>query len=611
MLAGLFLFGISFLLVLVSSYFLTTIIKSKKIENSIFFLVLILISQVIVDIEILSIFKKINSDSLIILNFIVLVVSYRLWDNKGKSHLDFSEFKAIKNKIIQVIKKDKILFFIAIFFVFSSLISLFLVILVPTASPDSLQYHLSRIGMWAQNQTLAHFETTDVRQNIYSVNSEILLLWSKVFLKTDLLFAFLQYFSYFGCLFVLFTFLRYLKISMERTLWAVLIVASLPAAIVESSTTQTNLLVAFLLFVSLYLFIYGVRENSKKALIFSAIAFSIDLGVKYSTFFFVPVFGVIYLLIALRERKNLYYKPIFIFIAASIPSFLILSSYNHILNFLDFGNFFGSQPYIDRLSAPYTINTFMGNIIRYLLLFIDFSGIWFADVLTPLYLGLKDFLFSILGLQNTDGLVFDEIYRINNLVHESFSKFGLLGFLLFLPLVFKYSFTKLKSTNNKTYYLSLLGLVTIGFMLAMSIFMGFCVWNNRFLLTPVMISGAIFAFSYTKKTTNIKILIAIAVIFNFLVIPVFNQTKPFFGVLKMLPEYDFITLRNELRLTHEDYFPEKYNHLYKIVKYLGSVAPDNAKIGIIFSYQDLLYPVFEENPTWNIHQIRYDLLAKV
>ncbi|OGH99332.1 MAG: hypothetical protein A2104_01985 [Candidatus Melainabacteria bacterium GWF2_32_7] len=610
MLSGFFIFGISFLLVLSSSYFLTTVIKPKKFENSIIYLILILVSQVIISIELLSLLKKVNPDSLIVINFLIFLILFKFWDSKGKPHLDFSEIKLVKNNIIKSIKKDRILFAFSIFFVFSSLISLFLVIFVPSSSPDSLQYHLSRIGMWLQNQTLAHFETADTRQNIYSINSEILILWPMIFLKTSLLAAFLQYFAYFGCIFTLFVFLRYLKISMRRTLWTVFISASLPAAIIESSSTQTNLVVAFFLFVSLYLFIYGVKENNKKALIFSAIAFSIDLGIKYSTFFFVPIFGIIFLLISLRENKKDFYRPIAIFIAASIPAFLVLSSYNHILNFIEFGNFFGNQPYIDRLSAPYTINTFLGNLIRYFLLFIDFTGIWFAKALSPLFLGLKDFLFNIFGLQNTDGLVFDEINRINTLIHESYSKFGLLGFLLLVPLIFKYSLIKLRSTTNKTYYISLFGLITVGFILTISVFMGFCIWNNRFLLTPVIISCAVFAFSYTKKTTILKLLIAFIVIFNFLVVPTFNKTKPFFGVCKILTEYNFVSLRNELRFIHEDYFPEKYNHLYNTVKYLSLVAPNDSKIGLIFSYNDLIYPIFEENPTWKIHQIRYDLLAK-
>jgi hypothetical protein len=39
-------------------------------------------------------------------------------------------------------------------------------------------------------------------------------------------------------------------------------------------------------------------------------------------------------------------------------------------------------------------------------------------------------------------------------------------------------------------------------------------------------------------------------------------------------------------------------------------ASDNAKIGLIFSYDDLTYPFFEANPTWKISLIRMEKLLQ-
>lgn len=608
---GFVFFIISFCLVLFSSYFLSTLIKSRRLENSAIYFILILVAQVVLSFDFLSIIHSVNSDGILVINFLVFISSFKLWESKNKPHFDFQEFFVVKNKIIQAFKEDRILLILLGFFVLSLLANLFLAIVVPNNSPDSLQYHLSRIGMWIQNQTFAHFETPDVRQNIYSINSEILILWSMIFLKRDIFAALVQYWAYLGCIFMAFTYLRYFKFSIKRILWTIFILASLPAFIVEASSTQTNILVAFFLFCSFYLFVYGIRENSTKALIFSAIAFSINLGLKYSVFFFIPVFGVIYLLIAIRERKKGFYKPVLTFMAAGIPSFLMLASYNHILNFLEFGNFFGSQPYIDRLSAPYGIKSTLANLIRYFLLFFDFSGMKFLDSITPLYLNIKDFLFGIFGLDSRDGLVFTDIKMINTSIHESYTQFGLLGFSLLLPLIFKNSFTRLKSTvRDKVYYLSISGLITIGFIIAMAALMGFCLWNNRFLLTPVILSSVIFAFTYTKRVSVLKVIITLVVIFNFIAASFFNDSRPVFGITKMLSELGYTTFRTQARLLHEDYFPEKYNLPYTMVKNLGLIAPDNAKIGLILTDADLIYPFFEENPTWKIHQIRYENLVK-
>ncbi|OGI17209.1 MAG: hypothetical protein A2287_09920 [Candidatus Melainabacteria bacterium RIFOXYA12_FULL_32_12] len=606
--AGLILFIISFCLVLSSSYFLASTIKSRRFENSIIYLVLILVSQIIVSVEILSIIKQINQAGILISNLIIFIPSLLYWKYKEFPHIDFGEIKLIKDKIIQAIKKDKILLLLAVFFVFSSLVSLLLTIITPTNSWDSLIYHLARIGFWVQNQTLAHFESSSIRHTIYSINSEILILWSMVFLKRDYLAQLPQYLAYLGCIFTIFTYLRYLKVSTGRILWTIFILASFPAVILESTSAQTDLLVAFFLLASLYLFIYGVRENSKKALIFSAIAFSIDAGIKYSTFFFVPVFGIIFFLISIRENKKLFYKPIAVFIAASIPAFLVLSSYNHILNYLDFGNFFANQAHMERLGATPGFKTLLANLIRYFLLFIDFSGIESANILSPLYLSSKDFLFSIFGLQNTDGLAYVDIIRLNTFIQENHSKFGLLGFLL-LPALFIYSLTKLKSKRNKTFYLNLTSLVTIIFLVSVSLLMGFCYWNNRFLLTSIVISSTILAFSYTRQKNIFKILITIIAILNFAVISTSNDSKPLFKLNQVLNKKNFVSFRNEVRLRDERFF-STFSPFYYLLKYIGSTAPDNSKIGLIFSDQDCFYPFFEENPSWKIYPIRYDLLVK-
>ncbi|MCK7502911.1 MAG: glycosyltransferase family 39 protein [Desulfobacterales bacterium] len=352
--SGIIFFIASFLMLFASSYFLTSLIKSKKLANNVIYFILIFISLIIGQFQILSLLKFITQGAVLGFNFLAFIFSYKLWEAKSKPIIELTDIYAVKNKIIQALKRDKILFILFWFFIFSSLITLFMAFIAPSNSPDSLTYHLARIGAWLQNQSFQHYETTDVRQNIYSINSEILTMWSMVFLKKDYLASMLQYLSYIGCIFLLYAFLAYLKISTRRILWSVFILACLPAAIIEAASSQMDLIVAFLLFASFFLFIYGLKENSKKALIFSALAFGINIGVKYSVFFFIPVFGLIYLFIAIKEKKKEFYKPLITFSIALFISFMLLSSYNYIANYLHYGNMFGTQPYLDRLQAPRT-----------------------------------------------------------------------------------------------------------------------------------------------------------------------------------------------------------------------------------------------------------------
>lgn len=596
---------ISFLMVLFSSYSFVRLLKPERVINTILYLVLIMISQIICSIEYLSIVKQVTPAELLLINFSVFLISILFWKYGKNPHFDFTEFK----KIIKTIKQDKTLFFLFILCVYSGIISLFLALAAPSNAYDNLGYHIARIGFWIQNHTLAHYETSMVRQVIYSINSEIIMLWSMLFLKRDYLAILPQYLAYLGIIFLVYCYLKYLKISTKRILWTILILASLPEFIIEASSAQTNLIVGFLLFCSFYLFFYGVKENDKKSIIFSAISYSISLGTKYSAFFFVPVFGIIYLIISIKEKKKDFYKPVLLFLVSAIPAFLILSSYNYILNYIDFGNFFGPKPYLDKFSYSFSFKGFIANIIRYFMLMIDFTGIKYTDNIGIHYVQFKDLLFSLLGLKSSDGLSTTDITFMNTMTHENFSKLGLLGFIIFIPLVFKYSFKKLFSSGNRMFYIGLTGLFIIGFITMMSILMGFCYPNNRFLLSAFVLSAPIFALSYSRKSTVLKTIITIIAALNLLLIPLTINSREFFKVIKIYKGKDFVSARNEIRLSEDTDISYKMPYYY-IVKYLGQIVPNNSKIALLFGDDEWYYPFFEENPSWKIYPLRYELLYK-
>ena len=603
------LFIISFLLVISSSYLFTSILRSKKIENTIIYFILIAISQVIISIESLSLLKQINIPGLLVINLLIFITSFLLRLKNSSGYADINIFKVIREaKIFQSLRQDKILKVLFVFFCFSSLISLFFALFVPSNSWDSMAYHLARIGFWLQNHSLAHFETISMRQTVFPINSEIMILWPMIFLKRDYLAVMNEYLAYWGCLFVLFSFLKYLKFSTKRILWAIFILASLPALIIESSSTQTNLIIGFLLFCSFYLFVYGTREKDKTAIIFSAISYAIALGTKNTAFFFIPVFGIVYLLISIKESGKVFYKPLLIFLLAIIPAFIILSSYNYILNFIDFGSPFGPAPFVYRHTGSYGIKSFIVNLIKYFIFFIDFSGMDGAKNLSPIIMNAKESLFHILGLNTNYGLAFKDLQRINTFILEGYSTFGILGFLLILPLSFKYCTNLFNFRKDKLFYSSIAGIIIIGFIISISATMGFSFYNSRYFLTPIVLGAPVFIFSYSRKKTVFKFLVACIVVFNYLFFPTLNRAKPLPQIVNLLIK-DPKNFRNEVRLRSELYFFYRVPYYY-IINYLSNSAPNNSKIGLILGKGDWYYPFFEENPSWKIFNIKYEELFK-
>ena len=135
-------------------------------------------------------------------------------------------------------------------------------------------------------------------------------------------------------------------------MWAVFVFASLPEIILQSSSTQNDLVLGFFLFASLYLFIYGVREKEKKSLIFSAMAMGISVGIKGSVFMFLPALGLICTVISIRSEKRQFYKPLLLLVSWTVLFFILLSSYNFILNYLDFHNPLGLESYMNFYIMP-------------------------------------------------------------------------------------------------------------------------------------------------------------------------------------------------------------------------------------------------------------------
>ncbi|EKE03565.1 MAG: hypothetical protein ACD_20C00183G0003 [uncultured bacterium] len=603
------LFTLSFLLVIASSYFITSTIKAKQTANSLIFLSLIFVSQIILTIETLSILKQIDTIGILSANLIVFALSFSCWKRKHFPQIDFSFLVQSKKQILLALKQDKALLVLFIFFIFAGSISLFLALVVPTNSADSMTYHLARIGFWLQNQSLAHFETNSLRQLVFPINSEILIMWPMIFIKRDYLAALNEYIAYWGCILVLFTFLRYLKFSVKRILWAIFILASLPAIIIESTSTQTNLIVAFFLLCSLYLFVYGAREKENKSIMFSAIAYSIALGVKSTAVLFIPIFGIIYILISVRENKKEFYKPIVVFALSSIPAFMLLSSYNYILNFLEFGNPAGPPFFVYKHAIPMGLKAFIASLIKYIILFFSFTGMKIGLFFDSIIMGLKDSLFHILHLKTTDGLVYGDLKNTTIAIHENYAMYGILGFLLILPLIIKSAITGIVSTKSKRFYVGLAALITIGFLISISLFMGFCYWYNRFILTAIVLSAPIFVLSYTRRVNLFKIIIILIVIYNFTVISTNNTSKPLLWVYNALKSSNYTSFRNEIRL-RDGIDVIKKDPIYEMVNYLGDIAPDSSKIALILSCDDNYYSFFEENLTWKIFSVRYKLLAK-
>jgi len=601
---GFVLFIISFILIFSSTWFVTSIFKSKHPENNVLFFILNFFAQIILSFEFLSLFKQIKELNVILINIIVFTVSFSVWKFKKSPKLFTEKFDMNFEKIKKAFEQDKFLKILGIFFIISISASLFLALYAPVNLWDSMTYHLARIVIWMQNASLSHFETSSIRQVMFPPNAEILYMWILIFIKKDFFAGMVQYVSFLGILWTLTSFLRYMKFSTKRVLWSVFIFASLPEIIMQSSSTQNDLLLGFLLFASTYLFIYGIEQKEKTSSIMSALAMGMAFGVKGSVFMIFPALMFVFAFISYKKEKFHFYKPLLIYAFNVALFFAVLSSYNYILNYFEFKNIFGLNSYLEFYMPPEkTFGAFGAGIIRYILSFFDFTGFPFANWFNNYFPAVKNWILQFFGLGLHQGVIYADLDTLNTKIHENYGGYGILGFLVFLPVVFSCLTRRIFSKIQKVQKIALLAIIPVLFIIFIASTLGFTTWNMRYFVTAIAICSPLFVFTYRPKIDFFKILITTIAIACFLNISFCNSLRP----INILNKKNlFNTSREELRYSTGAILDDMFQ-LH--AEYLAKHAKNNSKIGLIFSDKMWYYHLFNQNPTWKIYPLRYDLLT--
>ena len=162
----------------------------------------------------------------------------------------------------------------------------------------------------------------------------------------------------------------------------------------------------------------------------SALAYALAVGTKTPAVLAIP--GVGFAMIALcAYYKN--FKPLWKFLGFAVVNFLIFSSYNYILNYINYGNISGSVSFISAHQNPYGLWAIPANFIKYLFLFFDFTGFHWGNMFGGDITALRDALLGNLGLSDIPDGVHTTQRVINQTLLEPLMGLGILGFLVYLP----------------------------------------------------------------------------------------------------------------------------------------------------------------------------------
>lgn len=506
---------------LISSYLIASIFNNLLIIFIAFF------AFVILNMEILSLFSGITQTNIFILTVLNLIFSIIFFKFKKSVFLKPKfDFKKLKNSLIL----DKSLIILSIAFFSLIFVSLFLATTMPVLEPDSQTYHFLRAYEFIKQHSLSHFETNDIRALIMPINSEIFYSWMLLFKKNFHGYGILSFFSYLLTIFSMWNIFEKFKFSYRKRLYAIFLFSSLSAIIIQMPSLQTDLLVGSLLLCAFSLFI-------SKEIFFSSLALAIAMGTKSTGV--ISVFSFIILIILyeklIEKKENL--ANIKRFILFLIINFLIFSSYNYILNILQFNNPLSNQAAYEGHKFWGGFKGYIANLINFFFQSFDFTGFKWGYYLNNEIMTIKNNFFNLININPFMGCNIEQ-EKVNIISDEQIIGFGILGFLVFLPTIIISFFKLFFNKNNKTKLGFIIALAFIINVLVLAKSVAYMIFSIRFIVSFVCLSSIIFIFVY-KKRAFYKPIILFFCLFYMIILPFHNVRMPFWQIYTKLKENNF------------------------------------------------------------------------
>ncbi len=518
------LFIISVLLIIISTYFLVSILKPKNFITGLIYFLSLAFAQIILITEVLSPLSILYKSTFLGVQIILTVIITYYFKKLNYPFFTESPYSEL-NKIVKNILKDKSLAVLSTCFVFFLIVSLFLCFTTELTSGDGEIYHIARSMFWVNNHSVNHFETFQVRNLAFPINSEILYAW--VILFTKQIFA-LSIFSFLGFILSITSLYGLMNnFSIRRRVWVLLIVSSFSSILAQASSTETDIIVAGLILSSMYLFREGLKYKNNINIFISSLCYAIALGVKTTAFFAIPAVGIFMIYNSIKFVKKRTYKPFLYFLGFGIINFIIFSAYNYIENLIWFSNPIGAYNTIELHKNYYGLKGGVSNFIKNFTLFFDFTGFSWAKPAGEFIIPIRDGLLSVLGLSYIpDGTNSGDSNVLNNAIIDPLMGTGILGILVFIPALI-FSLISILFKQNKTRFeYFIYGIMFILTMFVMSYSIVFMTYNNRFIGTFILLSAPIIGWTYFRKFVFGKWCITFIAIFYLTLVSTHLWSRP-------------------------------------------------------------------------------------
>lgn len=174
--------------------------------------------------------------------------------------------------------------------VLSSITGIVAVMAIPN-NQDSLSYHLSRLGYWIQQGNVAHYASHIERSISFSPFSEYVHLHTFLLSGSERYFQLLQWGCLLGILALISMIIRLFSKSPAALRIGMCFAATLPIVVLESMTTQNDLVVAFFILATAFLVFDYIQNNRLASLYLIPLCCAAGMMTKGTFLFYVLPFG--------------------------------------------------------------------------------------------------------------------------------------------------------------------------------------------------------------------------------------------------------------------------------------------------------------------------------
>ncbi len=301
-------------------------------------------ANIILVTQIASLLKQLDNRWLVLtLHIVLFLITILIW-KKGKRQVPLINF--LKNmvklpvELVDLLKKHPLYWALGAIIIGATLFNAFIAIKVPPNTNDAMIQHMSRVGYWLQHGSMAVWNTPLVLQTVYPPNAQLNILWTILFGGSDRFAPLIQWFAIPVSALSIYGLSIIIGWSRERSVLSALLWMTLPQIVLQSTSTQNDLVSTGLVAISIYFLYTGFRNLSKPEMIISALGLGLAIGTKQTVFFILPAILVILALFWVNSNREMR-RSLFVWAFSAIGFFLLFGSYIYIQNMLTFKTPFG------------------------------------------------------------------------------------------------------------------------------------------------------------------------------------------------------------------------------------------------------------------------------